>query len=470
MKIRKLLTLATVLFAFYIYAAGPAAAQGVDGLLLTVNSIGDSHDASPGDRICANPGGSCSLRAAIEESNAGMAQNAIIFDLGQTAVIDLMLGELSVINSIDILGPGARRLTVRRSAAPGTPNFRIFHAAAGLMLTIRGITITNGKAAAGGAILAESSAYVRVYDSAVSGNHAGTGGAIAAANNLYVNRCLFDSNIADDRGGAISNTIGGTRPLTTFISSTFTGNSASSAGAIDNDGTVLLVNATVSGNSATQAASSIRNAASGTINVLNTIIGRDISQSVTALDGTFQSAGNNIVTDSRGSTGFTHGTNSDQVSVNNAIDPLLGPLTDNGGQTNTLALLTGSPAIDNGNVCSTSQCPQLPGMFFRNSMDQRRSRRILFGSSIDVGAFAARTAITSPNATFGISFSGLGQGARHQNSIVIIMDATTLEKHYSVLRPGGTFSFQGLPLGAVFVVEIRAKRSGMQTPLVFALD
>ncbi len=67
--------------------------------------------------------------------------------------------------------------------------------------------------------------------------------------------------------------------------------------------------------------------------------------------GAFTSFGNNLITDARNSTGFTDGANGDQVSDNNAIDPLLGDLANNGGQTDTRAILGGSPAIDHGNDC-----------------------------------------------------------------------------------------------------------------------
>jgi hypothetical protein len=54
-------------------------------------------------------------------------------------------------------------------------------------------------------------------------------------------------------------------------------------------------------------------------------------------------------------------------------DPKLGPLADNGGPTKSLALLTGSPAIDHGNIVR-------PVTF-----DQRFFKRVV-GSSPDIGA------------------------------------------------------------------------------------
>src|SRR2546426_7375342 len=47
-------------------------------------------------------------------------------------------------------------------------------------------------------------------------------------------------------------------------------------------------------------------------------------------------------------TGFTNGLNGDLVGTGYLLDPKLGPLRNNGGQTMTMALLPGSPALDVG--------------------------------------------------------------------------------------------------------------------------
>jgi hypothetical protein len=70
--------------------------------------------------------------------------------------------------------------------------------------------------------------------------------------------------------------------------------------------------------------------------------GEDLSGSVT-------SQGWNLIGDADGSSGFTNGMRGDLVGGAAApIDPLLGPLRDNGGLTFTHALLPGSPAVDQG--------------------------------------------------------------------------------------------------------------------------
>ncbi len=75
-----------------------------------------------------------------------------------------------------------------------------------------------------------------------------------------------------------------------------------------------------------------------------------------------------------------------------SVDPLVGPLADNGGSTWTHALLPGSPAIDAGDDA------------FAPPLDQRGGRRPA-GAASDIGAFeygatpGAPTPVTSPTAT-----------------------------------------------------------------------
>ncbi|HJZ48490.1 MAG TPA: choice-of-anchor Q domain-containing protein, partial [Roseiflexaceae bacterium] len=93
-----------------------------------------------------------------------------------------------------------------------------------------------------------------------------------------------------------------------------------------------------------------RHAGSATIgNTLitgNTVSGGTSMQ--TDISSAFTSAGYNLIGDGTGGTGFN--APGDQVGTSaNPIDPLLGPLADNGGPTRTHALLVGSPAIDAGN-------------------------------------------------------------------------------------------------------------------------
>jgi hypothetical protein len=87
------------------------------------------------------------------------------------------------------------------------------------------------------------------------------------------------------------------------------------------------------------------------------------------LDGSFTSLGHNLIGNSAGGTGFAA---SDLLD----LDPQLGPLQDNGGPTQTVALLFGSPAVNAGDNTDAPAYDQRGPGFPR-----------VFGGTIDIGAF-----------------------------------------------------------------------------------
>ena len=54
---------------------------------LVVNSTADAVDANPGDDVCADGAGNCTLRAAIMEANALAGPNIIILPTGTTVFL-----------------------------------------------------------------------------------------------------------------------------------------------------------------------------------------------------------------------------------------------------------------------------------------------------------------------------------------------------------------------------------------------
>jgi hypothetical protein len=85
------------------------------------------------------------------------------------------------------------------------------------------------------------------------------------------------------------------------------------------------------------------------------------------------------------------------------INPVLGALANNGGQTATFALLAGSPAID---VGSNAIIPS--GI----TTDQRGSGYVrIFGGAVDIGAFEFQSLATPEPASYFTCLLGLAIGA-----------------------------------------------------------
>lgn len=159
-------------------------------------------------------------------------------------------------------------------------------------------------------------------------------------------------------------------------------NQALEGGAIyQNGGVSKLNNVTIAGNSATGVtkgggiyydSSNPGDAINpNTITVQNSIIANNTATLGPDCANTITSAGNNLV--GNNSDCSLSAASDDQVGTSGApIDPQLGPLADHGGATKTLALQSGSPAINNGNDATCAIA------------DQRGALRV---ESCDVGAF-----------------------------------------------------------------------------------
>jgi hypothetical protein len=430
-----------------LYCAPALSQVARNAMVVTVNSTADSADASPGDGLCADTQGRCTFRAAINEVGVAGAPigDAIIFSLPNPSTIDLTLGEILIRGQFAILGPGPDRLTIQRSLASGTPEFRLMLLGGGTNLDIRGITLKNGRAAQGGAIYVDQS-YLRMTNVVVTGNPATDGGGVYSyGGSVRITQSLFYSNTAMGLGGAIILAAGPVQaPESVVSNSTITNNQAQSIGAVANARSLSLVNNTITNNSAADITGVSTNA-NGTTYVVNTIIGSNPMPTVT-LSGTFISRGNNIITDARNSTGFEDGILNDRVGTSNSIDPMLGPLSDNGGGIFTRSLLAGSIAIN-------------AGTDVQLEYDQRARHSRRAGTAVDIGAFELNASNQPSFISFRSAVVGLGaSGAFYANSPVIMTDVVTGQKRYSFVNPAGQFQFNDVEWTATSVIEIRAKR------------
>jgi CSLREA domain-containing protein len=194
---------------------------------------------------------------------------------------------------------------------------------------------------------------LKVSNSNVSGNRAGAGAGIYSgyAATANIETSLISNNVAEFGGGGIF-VDGGSVNLT---NATIWGNSTadrfSSGGGLQiGSATVTLTNVTVAENwtEGDRGGGGILNGsgtASGTINLRSSLIGDNrASQSPNQdVSGNFTSTGYNLIENRSGAaiTGVQTGNIFDR-------DPQVGYIADNGGPTQTVALLGTSPAIDAG--------------------------------------------------------------------------------------------------------------------------
>jgi predicted outer membrane repeat protein len=222
---------------------------------------------------------------------------------------------------------------------------------------------------------------IEILDSTITGNTAGAGGGLffGGQTSAVITRSTIHANIANTEdafdGGA------GIRQASTSLSitnSTITGNMATNNGGglltgIGNGG-MILTNVTITENAANSDSSGGGDgggvySGSGTLAYVNTIIaGNSGDQCASVGSGTLTSIESNLSSDST--------CNLINASDLPATDPGLDVLADNGGATETHALLPGSAAIDAGHP---TFCP----------VDDQRWADRPIGPDCDIGAYEA---------------------------------------------------------------------------------
>jgi len=266
---------------------------------------------------------------------------------------------------------------------------------------VSGLTIEDANSSSGGGITSGGGVFnggtLNITDSTLSGNSATTsgctsiceadGGGIYNGGNLTITDSTLSGNtattsgctsICEADGGGIYN--GGNLTIT---DSTLSGNTASlsgcttfcfaDGGGVFNGGTLTITNSTLSGNSASTSGCTFDCVADGggidnqggNLTVGATIVANSTGGNCYGTVTT--DLGYNLEDDAGASCGFSS-TDNDIVGEN----PDLGPLQNNGGPTDTMALLAGSPAIDK---VPAPDCP---------ATDQRGAPR---KAPCDIGAY-----------------------------------------------------------------------------------
>ncbi|MBW7917217.1 MAG: hypothetical protein H3C53_11115 [Trueperaceae bacterium] len=281
---------------------------------------------------------------------------------------------------------------------------------------ITGSTIGANEAGTGGGLVNVAGATLNLVGTRVDDNRAttGTGGGLVNDGRVVIVDSEFANNSAASAGGGIYSSYTGDLRV---VGSTFVGNEApSNGGGVFSNGALVVLNSTFTKNVSQRAAGLLvsSNAASiatvafstfagnearsmpgvggsvfgggisygGSLDLLATVLagnssegaGPDLHRDAT---GTLDSLGYNLVQDPADSGIF---------GANNVIgeDPLLGPLVDNGGPTRTMALSTGSPALD---TVPAFACRDDKGEPL--TRDQRGEPRPA-GAACDIGAYESQ--------------------------------------------------------------------------------
>jgi predicted outer membrane repeat protein len=383
------------IIAGLVLTAGPAGALTT----ITVTSNGDA--GGP----CTPFPTSCTLRQAFQAAvTGGPAQGDDVEFVIQPAV-----GTISLAGQVSYDGGSgnSHALTIRGNGATveGNNTFRLVTSSSAGLLTIDHLTLTKGTTAGNGGAISSAGA-LSVVNSRFIGNSAGgNGGALSSGGAVSVTDSTFTGNHAGSNGGAI-----GTGATMTVTNSTFTGNTAGNdAGAIGADATMTVVNSTFTDNTAGAAGGAIRGATGVTVAVVYSTFtgngaasGSSISAEAINLFGSVfvkpagtaalcagasTSSGYNYANETANSCNLVAAGD----SSNDANDPKLAALADNGGPTPTRLPLSGSPLIDAIPNAACGDGDALAG--FAVTTDQRHLRRPDHaGGACDIGAVEVRRA------------------------------------------------------------------------------
>lgn len=414
-----------------------------------VNSLGDGGDPWPGDGICDTDGttpsppptGECTLRAALDEVN-GLYQGYYgppdldLHTISVPAATYFVYSELGVGGNVVINGAGRDTTLI---TGQGTA---VLVVGTGTTAAINDLTITNGQAASAAGIYNQSN--LTLTNVAVTDNTAtsASGGGVRNFGSLTLDRVLFSGNQAEQRAGGIENVDGSGATLNIIDStfyrnksvdttdtysggaihngsgctvnvkrSMFEGNSAPYGGALYNDGTALITNVTFYNNSGSgtggPGGAAIYNNGYNPahLSLWNVTIAANESTTPAALtnSGTLDVMAHIILVENPGGdcngAGGTvlsehHNLSSDPAGCSMLVNPSDQVITDakvmapadNGGPTETMALVTDSPAIDAGGTCMSEGSTLLT--------DQRGWPRTVDGDVngsvvCDIGAFEA---------------------------------------------------------------------------------
>jgi hypothetical protein len=362
------------------YEFGAAAAVAEPGSLVVTMAT----DSVFGD-------GRTSLREAVTFANTlsgprtivfskSTANGAVDFHDATPDTIDLADQLPAFTANTTIIGPGANKLTLRRPTASSTA-FRLIMVEAAGTLHLSGCTLTGGSAPTPGGAIRNNGTLTLSQTTVMENTSQGAGGGLFNWGNLTVSQCLFQNNTSVSSVSSAMAIVLGTAQVsnTTFSDHT--------SGCIFNLAALTLTNCTISHNHSPAANSGGGIENGGALTLRNTIVAGNTNFFGTGVDvnGPVNSNGANFIGIPAGATGLS-GTDQSFASTGTTLAQLIGPLTKNGGPTQTRALLPGSAAINAGRNVSAAALPA----------DQRGYGPRITGGTVDIGAYEFGAAAPEP--------------------------------------------------------------------------
>lgn len=273
----------------------------------------------------------CSLREALEASNASTAVDDLVVVPGNAVPYAVEIDSLPILDEVEVRGEGADRTVLKGTSA----TFVVGNGSEGVVLV--GLTIAGG---AGGI---QNNGGLTLRRVSVEGNERDdAGGGIQSNGPLTLESSFLGFNRANTTaGGGIQ-----ANAAVTLLDSTLAWNSSEGNGGINGNAAVTVTSSAVVFNSSD--GSTGFGVTGAPLTVRDSIFAGNANTAGTLNCGSFlavQSLGGNVGDDATCGTGAT-----DRPNVN----PLLGTLALHGGTTPLYDLLPGSPAID-----AAAQCPPL---------------------------------------------------------------------------------------------------------------
>lgn len=204
-----------------------SAAVSAHALEFNVTDTYDDIDANPGDGVCADSSGSCTLRAAVMEANATTGADTIklgagVFNLTVAGREDNARGgDLDISDDLTIVGAGRDQSIVDGG---GRLHYRVFHThikapgatptSVGPTVGVSRLTVRNGvdedEPSPDGGCISHTAGFLSLDDVEVSGCQArGGGGGIWANADLRTTNSEIKNNTVDDQSNSLQKPGGG---------------------------------------------------------------------------------------------------------------------------------------------------------------------------------------------------------------------------------------------------------------------